>query len=136
MAGKTFNLEIVTPEQIVLKQDSISVVVPGAEGSLGILADHAPLMVELMPGVVYMKDIDGNETTYALSGGFMEVNSNIVRILADTAEPGNTIDIERAEAALRRAEERLRASDAAIDMTRAEAALKRALARLQAAHRH
>ena len=136
MAGKTFKLEIVTPEQIVLKQDSASVVVPGAEGSLGILADHAPLMVELKAGVVYMKDADGNETTYALSGGFMEVNSNVVRILADTAEPGTEIDIERAEAALKRAEERLRASDANIDTTRAEAALKRALARLQAAHHH
>lgn len=136
MAGKTFKLEIVTPEQIVLKQDSASVVVPGAEGSLGILADHAPLMVELKAGVVYMKDADGNETTYALSGGFMEVNSNTVRILADTAEPGTEIDVERAEAALKRAEERLRASDASIDTTRAEAALKRALARLQAAHHH
>lgn len=136
MAGKTFKLEIVTPEQVILNQDSISVVVPGVEGSLGVLADHAPLMAELTAGVVYMKDADGNETTYALSGGFMEVNSNTVRILADTAEPGSAIDIERAEAALKRAEERLRASDAAIDMTRAEAALKRALARLQAAHHH
>ncbi|MHB1458987.1 MAG: F0F1 ATP synthase subunit epsilon [Armatimonadota bacterium] len=136
MAAKTFKLEIVTPEQIVLNQDSSSVVVPGSEGSLGILADHAPLMAELKAGVVYMKDADGNETTYAISGGFMEVNSNTVRILADTAEPGSEIDIERAEAALRRAEERLRAHDAAIDMTRAEIALKRALARLQAAQHH
>lgn len=136
MAAKTFKLEIVTPEQIVLKSDSSSIVVPGAEGSLGILADHAPLMAELIPGVVYMKDAEGKETTYALSGGFMEVSSNSVRILADTAEPGSTIDIERAEAALKRAEERIRASDATIDILRAEAALKRALARLQAAQHH
>lgn len=135
MAGKTFKLEIVTPEQMLLQQDVSSIVVPGVEGSLGVLADHAPLMAELDAGVVQVKDAAGSTTTLAVSGGFMEVSSNTARILADTAEFANEIDIERAEAAAHRAEERIRSGKSGgTDMARAEVALKRALARLHAAH--
>ena len=133
MAEKSFKLEIVTPEGIVLQQDAVSVVVPGAEGSLGILANHAPLMAELTIGEVQIRDADGNIERLAISGGFMEVASNTVRILADTAEKPQEIDVHRAEQAVARAKERLTAADTGMDMVRAEAALKRAINRLRVA---
>ena len=133
MSDKTFRLEIVTPERIVLKQDAVSVVVPGAEGSLGILANHAPLMAELTVGEVQMRDPSGREERLAISGGFMEVADNTVRVLADTAEKAEEIDIERAEQAVARARERLSAADTSVDLVRAEIALKRAVNRLRVA---
>lgn len=133
MPEKTFKLEIVTPERVVLQQDAVSIVVPGSEGSLGILANHVPLMAELTVGEIRIRDANGREEHLAISGGFMEVASNTVRILADTAEKAEEIDIHRAEEAVVRARERISLSDAGIDMTRAEAALKRALNRLQVA---
>ena len=133
MPEKTFKLEIVTPERVVLKQDAASLVVPGARGSLGILADHAPLMAELTIGEVRVRGADGRETRLAVSGGFVEIAKNTVRVLADTAERAEDIDIARAETAKKRAEERLRSRARDIDLARAEAALKRALARLRVA---
>lgn len=133
MAEKTFKLEIVTPERVVLEQDAASVVVPGSEGSLGILANHAPLMAELTVGEVQIRDADGLQTRLAISGGFMEVASNTVRILADTAEKPEEIDIHRAEEAVARAKERLASADTGIDLARAEIALKRAINRLRVA---
>jgi len=128
-----FRLEIVTPERIVLQQDAVSVVVPGAEGSLGILANHAPLMAELTVGELQMRDPSGNDERLAISGGFMEVADNTVRVLADTAERAGEIDVRRAEEAVARARERLSAAEANIDLIRAEIALKRAVNRLRVA---
>ncbi len=133
MAEKKFKLEIVTPERLILSKEIVSVVVPGAEGSIGILAGHSPLMSEIIAGEVWMRDADGHVDVLAISGGFMEVRRNSVRILADTAEMPADIDIARAEAAKRRAEERLRLASTDVDMARAEAALKRAIARLRVA---
>ena len=133
MPEKTFKLDIVTPERVVLEQDAASVVVPGSEGSLGILANHAPLMAELMVGEVQIRNADGVETRLATSGGFMEVASNTVRILAETAEKPEEIDVHRAEQAAARAKERLSSRDQGIDIARAEVALKRAINRLRVA---
>lgn len=128
-----FRLEIVTPERIVLQQDAASVVVPGSEGSLGILANHAPLMAELTVGELKVRDADGREEHFAISGGFMEVADNNVRILADSAEKAEEIDVPRAEQAVVRARERLSSADTSTDLLRAEIALKRALNRLRVA---
>jgi F-type H+-transporting ATPase subunit epsilon len=134
MSEKTFKLEIVTPERVLLSQENIvSVVVPGAEGSLGILADRAPLMAELAVGEIWIRDADGRIVRMATSGGFMEVAQNAVRILADTAERAEEIDVVRAEEARRRAEERLKAHVQDVDQARAEAALKRAVTRIRVA---
>ena len=133
MAEKTFKLEIVTPERIVLSEDVVSLTVPGAEGSLGILANHAPLVAELMIGEIVIRDEDGHITRLATGGGFMEVKENVVRILADTAERPEEIDIARAEESKRRAEERLRSSTEDVNRARAEAALKRAIIRIRVA---
>ena len=131
---KTFKLEAVTPEKIAYSEDVESVVVPGKEGSLGILADHAPLMVELTTGEGTVREATGKTFKFAVSGGFMEVSNNVVRILADTIERHDEIDIERARAAAKRAQERIRASTQEdVDFQRAEAALKRALTRIRVA---
>jgi len=131
MPEKTFKFEILTPERVVLTQDAVSLVAPGVEGSLGILANHAPLMTELTIGEIWLRDADGRVMRLATSGGFMEVRENTARILADTAERAEEIDVARAEEARKRAEERLRSRAAEVDHARAEAALKRAIARLR-----
>ncbi len=131
--AKTFKLEIVTPERMVVSQEAASIVVPGVEGYLGILADHAPLMAELKIGEIRVIDPDGHESHIATSGGFMQVADNVVRILADTAEREEEIDIARAQESLRRAEERLREQRSEVDTARAEAAMERAMNRLRVA---
>lgn len=131
--AKTFKLEIVTPERSVLNMDATSVVVPGVEGYLGILADHAPLISELGLGKVTVKDESGRDIFLAISGGFVEVRKDEVRILADRAELAEEIDIARAQEAVKRAEERLQESAAHVDRVRAEAALERAINRLRVA---
>lgn len=131
--AKNFKLEIVTPERMVLSQDVQSIVVPGVDGYLGILADHAPLMAELRIGEIRIIDANGHETHLATSGGFMQVADNAVRILADTAERQQEIDVARAEESLRRAETRLRERQSDVDAARAEAAMQRAMNRLRVA---
>jgi F-type H+-transporting ATPase subunit epsilon len=128
-------VEIVTPERVVYSQEGVDVlIVPGIEGELGVLPLHAPLLTQIQPGV--MRIVKGEEeTTMAITGGFIEVRENRVTILADAAERGEEIDVARAEAARRQAEEHLAAREEAADMAQAEAALMRALIRLKAAER-
>ncbi|HHW43866.1 F0F1 ATP synthase subunit epsilon [Desulfofundulus thermobenzoicus] len=131
MADKTQRLEIVTPERKVFSGDVRFVVVPGVEGELGFLPDHAPLVSALAIGVVRVQQ-EGKTFKVAISGGFVEVRNSRVTILARTAEREDEIDRARAEAAKARAEQRLAAKTADIDVVRAELALKRAMARLKA----
>jgi len=135
MADRTFALEIVTPDRMVVSDDTVtSLVAPGSEGYLGVLANHAPLLVELKVGEVDVKRADDSESMIAVSGGFMEVGGNRAIILADTAELAAEIDVPRAEEAKRRAQERLsRRSEPEVDSARAESALVRALNRLHVA---
>ena len=137
MAERTFTLEIVTPDRTVVSDDDVvSLVVPGEQGYLGILANHARLMTELTIGEVTLRRSDGQEVHIATSRGFMEVADNKVTVLADSAERAEEIDVERARQALERAEERLaRAAEEGLDFARAEAAMKRALNRLRVAER-
>lgn len=130
----TMRLEIVTAERRVYSEDVDMLVAPGIDGQLGILPNHAPLLTALQPGEIRV-DKDGEESYMAVSGGFLEVLANRVTILADTAERAEEIDIERAEAAVLRAQERIasRASDR--DMQRALMSLRRSQARLLAARR-
>jgi F-type H+-transporting ATPase subunit epsilon len=128
-------LEIVTPDRQVVHESVSSVTIPGKGGYLGILPGHAPLLSELKAGeVVYTRD--DSRHYLAVSWGFAEVLPNRCIILVQTAERAEEIDLERAERALERAEERLKkASDSAIDAERAREAYERAHARLQAARR-
>ena len=123
-------LEIITGERRLLRQEDVDeVIAPGSLGELGILPNHAPLITSLAPGELRVKT-GGSEEEFFVSGGFLEVNSDEVTVLADAAEFGGEIDAERAEAARQRALERLeQATDA--DRARAQAALSRSLQRLR-----
>lgn len=133
MADNTFMLEIVTPEKILFKDEVEFMVAPAVDGEIGVMRNHAPLVAALKIGVLRYKDAKGNEKKVAVSGGFMEIIDNTGRILAETAEKGENIDVLRAKAAKERAERRLAQRDETINAIRAEQALKRAIARIRAA---
>jgi F-type H+-transporting ATPase subunit epsilon len=126
--------DVVSVERIVFSDSVDMVLVPGAEGMLGILPRHAPLMTAIAPGEITIRKAGQEDVYVAVGGGFMEVRPDRVTILADSAERAEEIDIERAEAARRRAEERLHASGiGAVDFSRAEMALQRSLTRIKVA---
>jgi F-type H+-transporting ATPase subunit epsilon len=126
--------EIATAERVIYSDDVDIVIAPGIEGQMAILPSHAPLLTMLQPGELVVRK-DGEETAIFVSGGFLEVMQNRVTILADTAERAEEIDIERAEEAKRRAEERLAGRLPEMDLARAEIALRRALTRIKVAER-
>lgn len=130
----TFRLEIVTAEREVFSDDVSAVVAWGIEGQLGILPHHAPLMTMLGPGDLLVRK-DNEEHYLAITGGFLEVRPDKVIILADACERAEEIDVARAEAARRRAEETLKSGGPEVDMAAAEAALRRALVRLKVAEK-
>lgn len=127
-------LEIITAERVVYADDVDVVVAPGIEGELGILPHHAPLLTALQPGELLVRK-GGEELFMAVSGGFLEVMGNKVVVLADTAERAEEIDVERAQTAMKRAEERLRMRTADMDLERALASLRRSQTRLKVAQR-
>lgn len=132
MAENTIKLEVVTPDRKVVSEEVEMVVAPAAEGYLGILANHAPLITSLQIGTLKYT-AGGQEQKLAISGGFLEVKDNRAVVLAEAAERPEEIDVQRALAAKERAERRLAERNADIDLVRAEVALKRALNRLKVA---
>ena len=127
-------LEIVTAERVVYSEDVDILVAPGIEGELAILPNHAPLLTVLKPGEIRV--VRGDEESYiAVSGGFMEVMTNKVTLLADTAERAEEIDIERTEAALKRAQEGAATAASGADLARALASIRRSQARMKVARR-
>lgn len=131
----TMRLEIATAERVVYSEDVEILVAPGMDGQLGILPNHAPLLTALQPGEIRVVR-EGEESYMAVSGGFLEVMANRVTILADTAERAEEIDIERAEEAMQRAQERIETGGASdMDLQRALASIRRSQARLLAARR-
>lgn len=131
MADKIL-LEIVTPERQVVKTLVDEVTAPGIEGYFGVLPGHTPFLTTLKIGEISYKA--NNMSRYlAVCWGYAEVGPDNVIILAETAEPAEEIDIERAERARRRAEERLRQTIEESNFERTSIALERALIRLQVA---
>jgi len=126
-------LEISTPERLLVREQVTEVQVPGANGYLGILPEHAPLLSELGCGEMWYVTEAGAKRVLAVSGGFLEVQPDHVRILADRAENADEIDAARAEAALKRANERILNPLPGVDVARALSAFERAQARLAAA---
>lgn len=136
MPEKTFKLEVVTPDRVVLSDDEIvSVTAPGSEGYFGMLANHAPMMTQLKIGEIDYRRADGTSGAMAISGGFLEVFENAVTVLAESAEKAGEIDLDRAEQAKTRAEERISEHSLDIDVERAHLALQRAINRIRVAHR-
>ena len=130
--ASTFQLEIVTPSRLLVKDAAEEAQIPGLGGYLGILPGHAPLITELAVGVITYK-ASGATHTLSVAWGFMEVLPDKVTILAETAERPQEIDVERAQKAKDRAEQRLKSSDLQVDYPRAEDALQRAETRLNVA---
>ena len=130
----TMLFEMVTAEKLLFSDQVESVVAPGEAGELGILPHHAPLLTTLRPGELRVTQ-DGQEHAMAVSGGFLEVLGNQVTVLADAAEHAGEIELERAEEAMRRAEERIASRDADMDLERALGALRRAQVRVAVARR-
>jgi F-type H+-transporting ATPase subunit epsilon len=130
----TFQLDIVSAERHVSSDQVEVLVVPGVEGEMAILPSHSPLLTVLKPGEIRIVK-DGEDSFIAVSGGFMEVMPEKVTILADTAERLDEIDIERAEAAVKAAQERIAAAPVDMDLQRALASLRRSQARVKVARR-
>jgi F-type H+-transporting ATPase subunit epsilon len=131
-------LEIVTPDKALVRETVDEVVVPGAEGELGILPGHTPLLATLKVGALWYRQ--GTEKHFlAVAFGFVEVLPDRVTILAQVAERPEDIDVERAERAKRRAEERLAqpvtTAMGDMDFERARIAMMKSLIRLQVASR-
>ncbi len=135
MAEKQLLLEVVTPDRMVLSTEAEVVVCPGVEGQFGVLFGHVPFLSALEIGEMYYKA--GGKTEFlAVSGGFAEVTGTKVTIVAEAAETGREIDVERARRARERAEKRLAAAKTeAIDWVRAEASLRRSMVRAKVAGR-
>jgi len=128
-------LEIVTPDKSIAREDVDEVELPGFEGYLGVLPGHTPLLATLKVGELWYR-IGAEKHYLAIAFGFVEVLPDRVTILAQIAERAQDIDIERAEAAKRRAEERLAAAAVPdMDFERARVAMMKSLIRLQVASR-
>ena len=126
-------LNIVSPDRLVVRDSVTAVTMPGKNGYLGVLPGHAPLLTELVPGALTYA-LKGEKHYLCVNWGFAEVLPDRVIVLVQSAERAEEIDIARAERAKQRAEERLkRFLDPEIDMERAREALRRAIARLDTA---
>jgi F-type H+-transporting ATPase subunit epsilon len=126
---------VVTTEKIVVSEEAQIVMAPGVVGEFGVLIGHTPFLTALKNGAVRFNDSKGDEHSIFVSGGFAEVLPGQVTILAESAERRRDIDVERARAALERAQKRLAETRTKeeIDFTRAQAALQRAILRLRIA---
>lgn len=127
-------LEIVTAERVVYSEEVDLLVAPGVEGELGVLPSHAPLLTIMQPGEIRV-DKDGEQSFIVVSGGFLEIIGNKATILADTAEHAGEIDESRAEAAMKRAQERVTSAASDMDLERALASVRRSQARLKVSRR-
>jgi F-type H+-transporting ATPase subunit epsilon len=130
MLPDKLRLEIATPDSLVLTEGVDEVVLPAAEGYMGVRPGHAPLLSTLDVGEIAYR-VGGEERFLACSGGFVEVLADSVSILAETAEPAEQIDLERAQRSREKAEKRLQTDLAAHELSRAEVRLKKAISRIR-----
>lgn len=134
MAGN-IKLEVVTPDKAVVSEDVQIVMAPGSLGEFGVLTGHTPFLTTLKTGIIRYTDAQGSERYVFVNGGFAEALPDKVTVLAESAEKSSELDLERAKAALERAEKRL-AEDRSrekIDFNRARASLERATVRIRLA---
>ena len=125
----TLSLSIVSPEKSVLEAEVNSVQIPGAGGMFGVLPRHAQLVSLTASGLLSAVATDGETIEMLIHDGFAEVSGDAVVILSSSAEKVSDVDVERAQQAAKRAQERLGSKNSAIDISRAGAALRRALLR-------
>ncbi len=130
--AETIELEIVTPEKLVVRDQAEEVQIPGKDGYLGVLPGHAPLITELAVGEISYRKA-GQVAHISVAWGFAEVLPEKVTILAETAERAEEIDVTRAQAALKNSHERLSAADSEEKVDQALTAVRRAETRIEVA---
>ena len=129
--AEMFELKIIEPDGMFYEGQASFLEFASVMGEMGVYANHIPLTTILTPGVVKIHN-DGQVKKAAIMGGFIEIQKDRITVMAENAEWPEEIDVERAKAAKKRAEERLQKKETGLDMARAEAALKRAMARIGA----
>ncbi|GHC28823.1 F0F1 ATP synthase subunit epsilon [Aidingimonas halophila] len=129
--AKSLKCEIVSAEASIFSGDVEQVIATGVMGDLGILPGHAPLLTELSPGPVRVIHDGGEEENYYITGGFLEVQPEVVSVLADTAVRASDLDEAAAEEARQQALKEFNETAAEIDYTRAAAELAEAVAQLR-----
>ena len=135
LARMPLQLEIVTPERLAYSDTVDAVICPGADGELGILPHHAPLLSTLGLGELRIRK-GGQEESFAIAGGFLQVRPDKVVVMAETADLASEIDLERAQEAKREAERALETGyHESADLAAARAALQHALLRIRVAER-
>jgi len=131
----TIRVDIVSAEGEIHKGEAVMVFAPARMGEVGIAPRHAPMLTALKPGEVRIQDEDGNEKSFYVTGGMLEIQPNQVTILADTALRGDQLDAAAALAAQKEAEEALKGASEETDLARAQAELEEAQARYRAAQK-
>jgi F-type H+-transporting ATPase subunit epsilon len=131
----SYRLRVVTPERVVVDQETTEIIVRTTEGEIGILAHHMQLISPLVPHIMTIYNADGKTTQLTVAGGFIEVKDDGVTVLADAAETADEIDVARAQRARERALEMLNGAHGQIevDLARAQRAVVRAENRLKLA---
>jgi len=132
--AEKIKLDVVTPTRTIVSEEVDEVTAPGADGEFGVLPGHAPFLTTLKAGELSYRK--GSEKKFvSIIWGFADVHGDKMIVLAEKAETSEEIDVDRADAARRRAEERLAAATEAVDRERAEKSLERAKARLEVARK-
>jgi F-type H+-transporting ATPase subunit epsilon len=131
----TFDIEIATPERLLAREKAVRAQIPAKDGFIGVLPDHAALLSELGIGALTYTTPSDQLFSIAISGGFLEILDNVVRVLSDVAEKGQEIDVSRAEKALKRAQDAIVNPALGIDIASALIASRRAQARIDAARK-
>lgn len=121
-----FELKVLSPSRTLSTSKVTQVTLPGTEGYMTILPDHAGMVAELGVGEISVKSLDQSTDRYFLSGGYVEVDGPKVTILADIIEKAKEVDLTRAQAAKKRASERLNKISPELDVSRANDSLRRA----------
>lgn len=135
MADK-FEIEIATPDRMLLHENAVRAQIPCKEGYIGVLPDHAAFLAELGIGALTYTTPEDHRHSVAISGGFVEVLDNHVRVLADKGERGGEIDVTKAEKELKQAQDSMANPALNIDIAAALIQFKHAQARIDAARKH
>lgn len=128
----TIHVDVVSAEEALFSGEARFIALPGEGGELGILPNHAPLITRIKPGSVRIELESGDEEYVFVAGGILEVQPDVVTVLADTAIRGKDLDEAKAAEAKRRAEEALANSGSNIEYAKAQAELAEAVAQLAA----
>jgi len=133
--AENVKLEVVTPDKAIVSEEVKIVMAPGSLGEFGVLIGHTPFLTTLKTGIIRYTDAQGTERYVFVNGGFAEALPDKVTVLAESSERRKDVDLDRAKAAMERAEKRLEEvrTKADIDTGRAKAALERAVVRINLA---